>query len=57
MASPAQFPDEPDDGERPGVSIRPLSQADLAAILAVAGTGGSLVVIWWGGGARRGGGP
>jgi hypothetical protein len=38
MASPApRVPDEPDD-EQPGVSIRPLSQADLDAILAEAGT-------------------
>jgi hypothetical protein len=38
MASPApRFPEEPDD-EQPGVSIRPLSHADLDAILAEAGT-------------------
>src|SRR6266540_657874 len=37
MASPAPFPYEPDD-EQPGVYVRPLSQADLDAILAEAGT-------------------
>jgi hypothetical protein len=37
MASPApRFPEQPDD-ERPGVSIHPLSHADLDAILAQAG--------------------
>jgi hypothetical protein len=37
MASPAErFPYEPDD-EQPGMSIHPLSQADLDAILAEAG--------------------
>jgi hypothetical protein len=37
MASPApRFPYEPDD-EQPGVSIHPLSQAELDAILAEAG--------------------
>jgi hypothetical protein len=35
MASPTQrFPYEPDDDEQPGLSIRPLSHADLDAILA-----------------------
>jgi hypothetical protein len=39
MASPAaRFPHEPDDDEQPGVFIRPLSHADLDAILAEAGT-------------------
>ena len=44
MASPGRhFPYEPDD-EQPGVSIRPLSQADLDAILTEAGTdAGSLL--------------
>jgi hypothetical protein len=38
MASPAGwFPYEPDDDERPGVFIRPLSHADLDAILGEAG--------------------
>jgi hypothetical protein len=38
MASPAPpFPYEPDDDEQPGVWIRPLSHADLDAILAEAG--------------------
>jgi hypothetical protein len=38
MASPAgPFPSEPDDDDRPGLSIRPLSHHDLDAILAEAG--------------------